>query len=705
MNNQMIDKRLKELRQEEILIRSKLDFKSLSYNKNEWFASDKNVELTDKEILVNENLKQCYISYLESNNSFNLSPKHILINHLNLYENLNISFQGEVSGQCQIQLFIITYVNGIKQDVYFVELNSSKSINIENVDDIRLALRIQGNGKFKLKSIVLKPSIHSLSEEVNYGKSTKRNVAAKDIKVAMVVDEFTYESFRHECNAIYLSPDNWRQTLEQNKPDLFFCESAWAGKDPDKREWRGKIYSSVNFNKENRTELLSIIKYCKENGIPTIFWNKEDPSHYYDKVHNFVDTAVKFDYIFTTAEECVDLYKKEYNHDKVYPLMFAVQPKQFNPIETYQRTDDIIFSGSYYRQHPERCKIMDKIFDMIVERGQSGLVIYDRQYFNPDDNHKFPERFKPYIKPRLPYTKLDKGYKGSKFALNINTETKSRTMFARRVFELMASNTLVISNYSKGLDYQFGDLIFLLDLDNNDRLQEIINNAFKGEYQKHRLKALRHVLGNHTYENRFAYILDIVGVQAEINDPSVTAIVFVHEEADIREAIDLFDSQNYQRKKLFIVNINGNPLNTSQWLSDFGSEAIFVTDLNMLENYNNGLEDLIDSEYVTFINPSYYYGNNYLKDMMFSYKYLEYETKTIVVKNKKHVPYQFIKEGSMYSAIFPKKALEYYDYNERNEEEMVRKLFEVGYRVFNCDPFNLLHPKEVTEKSKVAINI
>ncbi len=36
-------------------------------------------------------------------------------------------------------------------------------------------------------------------------------------------------------------------------------------------------------------------------------------------------------------------------------------------------------------------------------------------------------------------------------------------MFARRVFELMASNTLVVSNYSKGVRLLFGELVIASD--------------------------------------------------------------------------------------------------------------------------------------------------------------------------------------------------------------------------------------------------
>ena len=43
-------------------------------------------------------------------------------------------------------------------------------------------------------------------------------------------------------------------------------------------------------------------------------------------------------------------------------------------------------------------------------------------------------------------------------------------MFARRVFELMASNTLVVSNFSRAMRIQFGDLVI-----SSDDESEIIN--------------------------------------------------------------------------------------------------------------------------------------------------------------------------------------------------------------------------------------
>jgi hypothetical protein len=64
----------------------------------------------------------------------------------------------------------------------------------------------------------------------------------KDIKVAMIVDEFTFNCFKHEFHPIPLTPKNWKKMFEQEEPDLFFCESAWRGYDGVRNNlWRYKI--------------------------------------------------------------------------------------------------------------------------------------------------------------------------------------------------------------------------------------------------------------------------------------------------------------------------------------------------------------------------------------------------------------------------------------------------------------------------------
>ena len=399
-----------------------------------------------------------------------------------------------------------------------------------------------------------------------------------DINVAVICDEFTYNSFRYECNLLPLTPDNWRNIFEQNEIDLFFCESAWTGADPDLRPWRGRIYGSVNFAKENRTILFEILEYCKQHNIPTAFWNKEDPTHYEDKVHNFVDTALRFEHIFTTDRKCVERYKQDYQHKSVHLLMFATQPALFNPMEKYDRMNGIIFAGSWYNQHPGRCVEMGGILDNIIKHNIP-LIIYNRQSENPDPNHTFPERFLPYLRSRLRHEDLEQAYKGSTMALNINTVTDSDTMFARRVFELMSSNTLVLSNYSNGMEELFGDNVIFID-DNSDL---DINNS-----QQKRINCLYQVLSQHTYKNRFEQIIRTVGIPFVKSKKSVTFIYSVQSLKEAEKAAQHFKKVKWDYKNaLFIVNKNVSSKILRECVEIYNSTAIQVVSELYMKKYNS----------------------------------------------------------------------------------------------------------------------
>lgn len=402
--------------------------------------------------------------------------------------------------------------------------------------------------------------------------------SAKDLNVAMLVDQFTYNSFKYECNSYPIEPSNWIDIFKNNKIDIFFCESAWSGVDSVKRPWKGQVYSSINFQKENRTVLLSILKYCNKNGIPTVFWNKEDPTHYPDKVHNFVDTAIKFDHIFTTSIECVEKYKKEYGHKSVHLLMFATQPKLFNPINKFDRTDEIIFAGSWYKQHETRCKEMEMILDKIIESGYT-IKIYNRYSESDDPNHFFPEKYLPYVKPCLSHDKLDIAYKGSKMALNINTVIDSESMFARRVFELMSSNTLVISNYSKGMELLFGENVYFVEKDKPLEIKNIKEKCHNALYD---------VLKNHTYEVRFRQILDNIRFKYKENDKRVS---FIYEIANIsaaEKAYKHFMSISYKDKQAVFIVENNSDIN--EILFKYQGNKVNVISKHFIENYDDTLE-------------------------------------------------------------------------------------------------------------------
>ena len=269
----------------------------------------------------------------------------------------------------------------------------------------------------------------------------------KELRVACVMDRFTLDSYAPECILKEVTPDGWKKEIASFSPDLLFIESAWQGKDG---LWHRKIAGCSK-------EYFEMTSYCQEHGIPIVFWNKEDPIY----TDTFMAAARMADVVFTTDIDCIEQYKTELGHDCVYHLHFAAQPKVHNPIEKYERKDRFCFAGAYYHRYAERSRIFDSFAEVFLKT--KGFDIYDRNYKSALPEHAFPRRYDPYILGKLDPSEIDVAYKGYAYGINMNSVNQSQTMFARRVFELMASNTITVGNYSRGVKNYFGDLTICTD--------------------------------------------------------------------------------------------------------------------------------------------------------------------------------------------------------------------------------------------------
>lgn len=441
---------------------------------------------------------------------------------------------------------------------------------------------------------------------------------AREMKVALICDEFTYHSFAPEFNPIVLDPEQWREQMDAEQPDLLLCESAWSGVDSKARPWKGKIYASANFKEENRRELIEILAYCGANGIKTAFWNKEDPTHFTDRKHDFVKTAVLFDYVFTTAAECIEQYKDEYGCKNVACLPFATQPKMFNPIEVEARTNDVVFAGSWYANHIERSANMASIFDAIIKSRYS-LVIYDRFYGDKDPNHQFPNNLQKFTKPNVPFEKVASVYKSSRFGLTINTVKESTTMFARRAFELMSSNTLVLTNHSRGLHAFFDGLV--VDLEKNPNgLDQLDQQAI----ERMRRDALHCVLEKHTYAKRFEQMLSAMDVPYIADRHSVTVVIHVSSTSEVEQAISCYRKLAVTNSKLLIIlgtmiaDIDLAPL-----YSTHNKGTINLVAESYIKKYMDKFNEIIETSHFALIEPNSQLMSGAIDRALLHYSYLE----------------------------------------------------------------------------------
>ena len=238
--------------------------------------------------------------------------------------------------------------------------------------------------------------------------------------------------------------------------------------------------------------------------------------------------------------------------------MFASQPKLFNPIKRDRLKDTVVFAGTWYSKFPQRCKTMEEIFDRILNKNLN-LKIYDRFSNSSIESMKYPEKYRPYVNEGVEYQQISEVYKESEFGLNFNTVTDSNTMFARRVFELMASNTVVLSNYSKGVYRLFGDNVLYLDRDEFD---------WNRNFEKIKEENLYNVLENHNYSKRFRQILDTINFKYV---PDLKHIVLFYRLDDLGDLIQIqnhFYSIDYPYKHLKLITDESNLFLSNTMLED-----------------------------------------------------------------------------------------------------------------------------------------
>ena len=335
--------------------------------------------------------------------------------------------------------------------------------------------------------------IFSLNDIGNLYVQDKQN---SQIQIAFICDEMTWQDFNEYCDAIFLHPKIWRQQIEKFNPKILFCESAWSGIDKYAGCWRGRIYNNKSLYFENRKELLEILEYCKENNIITVFWNKEDPTYFEHKIFDFVDTALKFDYIFTTAEECVKRYNN-LGHNNVFVLPFGVNTNLFYPSTSDKKENAALFAGSWYQEHIERCNALKELFDYVLDQGLS-LDIYDRQSISKDKRFKFPEKYKNYIHDSIPYKDMPDLMRKYSVCINVNTVTESQTMFSRRILQILACEIRVLTNYSVGIE-------------------KLLSKGVHITYKSHSIieisSSFNYIKQQHSSNQRLNYIINTVGLK------------------------------------------------------------------------------------------------------------------------------------------------------------------------------------------------
>lgn len=447
---------------------------------------------------------------------------------------------------------------------------SDEQIN-EKIKYLKVRDRLSDKNYFKK----IKPLLDQIpdSNGIRYYNRIETNIG-------IISDEFLYNSYKDIANFFYIERESYKQF--SGKLDVLLIVSTWKGLN---LEWKGLGNPNI---KKHRQDLYKIIDFYRKQGTKIVFYSKEDPVNY----HIFVDIAKQCDFIFTTAEEKIEDYKRDCNNENVSILEFGINPKYHNPIgiKKAAKQKEVLFTGSWYEKYPHRHDDTRMLFDGVLDANRK-LKIIDRNFDLKLSQYFFPEEYLKYVSPSIEHSYLQKFHKIFDWAINLNTVKESNTMFANRVYELQALGNIMLSNYSVGVNNKFPNVFLIND---KKEIKDIMNSFSEEEVFKHQVQGIRRVMSHETSFHRIEKLLQTVGISTALKQKKVAVVVNELSE----QVIKMFDCQTYPFKKLVFEK-------------DFTEEIKQEHDI------------------IAFFDSRYFYGEFYLEDMVngFIYTDCDYITK------------------------------------------------------------------------------
>ena len=531
-------------------------------------------------------------------------------------------------------------------------------------------------------------------------------VVRPDLRVAVILDDFSRLAFRYEWDQIEFGLHDWREIFAEKRPDLLFCESAWHG---NQGRWR---YQMTGTNAPKK-ELRELVAWFKEQGIPTVFWNKEDPPNF----DHFIETAKLFDYVYTCNGDMIPKYREILGHDRVGVLQFAAQPRIHNPIQTrLGRPYDIVFAGMYFRdKHPERREQMETVLAPLRELG---LHIFARNT-TVADKYAWPEEYRPHIVGELPYEQMLAAYKMYKIFLNVNSVIDSPTMCARRVFELSACSTTVLSGWSRAIEETFGDLIPVAHTQEEayNLALYFLNSPELRARQGH--LAMREVLSKHTFSHRVDQILRDLGWPVRPRSRSVSVVLPTNRPGQIEHAISQVARQRHRNLELVLVlhNMSEDPSVVRDKALAAGIPEVKVLtadpDWTLGEVLNHGIAHA-EGELIAKMDDDNIYGEHYLSDLIRAFDYTDAEMvgkgahytyfpdqdiTVLRLPGLEHRYAHLIQGATILAKADLLRAMPFEPVNAGEDTRLVRRCKEEGIRIYSADRFNFIYIRGADAKA------
>jgi glycosyltransferase involved in cell wall biosynthesis len=396
-------------------------------------------------------------------------------------------------------------------------------------------------------------------------------------------------------------------------------------------------------------------------------------------------------------------------------MPFAANLSLTNPVDrVLDRQENIAFAGTYYsKDHEERGRQMDYMLEPIIDhRG----AIYDRMSMDKGSRYEFPKRFRPYIRPAVEFKDMTKLYRQFKVFLNVNTIVSSRTMMSRRVYELLASGTPVVSAPSRAMEEQFSGIVSLASTaqESRDAVEKLLSND--RHWWKISQKGIREVVLKHQYTHRAVLMRQIVlGQEVNTRPKLVTIVMSTKRWTFLDRIVENVARQTYPRVEVVFALHETWPEEKiceleNRILTEANIERVkvlkFSADVSLGRKLNAAIAEARGDFIARFDDDDWYFPN-YLIDMIITFDFsgadlvgkwsfpvwLEGQDK-LILGNPGHehvISTPFVAGATFVARRSFFESTPFADRSRGEDTDVIRRTLEAGGKIYSADHFNFIN--------------
>lgn len=286
-------------------------------------------------------------------------------------------------------------------------------------------------------------------------------------------------------------------------------------------------------------------------------------------------------------------------------------------------------------------------------------------------------------------------------------------MMSRRVYELLACGTPVISTPSMAIDEQFKGIVQVAK--NAKEANKIAKRLLENEWEWLKISHLgyREVMLNHTYEHRAVQIANALGKNIEPLEPLVSIVMASNRPQFIERIVLNLSQQVYPNIEVIVIAQKYTDEQLAELERKLNNSGKTFKSIQIVRNdsedtlgkrLNQGIL-LSKGEYVAKFDDDDFYFPNYLQDMLIPFKfgdygivgkkeifiYLEGQNKTFVrYKGQRHLETDFLTGATL---VFSRKALaqlSFGDLNRGEDTNILEQAKKLKIKTYVADPFNFV---------------